>query len=241
MAVSSWEEFFESLSQFATLSSVYRDNRRSDLIEYAITRCESFLRVLYAIYSTIETELGESAVLHSIRDLTGWLQQIKSLLNESYDGLPDIQSGTAISVDTSSRGQRGRPKVLISRLYTIGPRELGFSWTKVSSILGISRRTLYSHRQEQGLVGESDPFALSDLTDEQLDQTVQDIKAQMPYIGIQLVHGALRARGIRVPQYRVRECLHRVDPINSALRWPCFTSNLLCARSKLPLAHGWES
>ena len=78
------------------------------------------------------------------------------------------------------------------------------------SILGISRRTLYSYRQEQ--VGEGDPYALPNLTDENLDLTLQD------YIGIRLVHGALRARGIRVPQYRVRECLHRVDP---TLRWAC--------------------
>jgi len=72
-----------------------------------------------------------------------------------------------------------------------------------------------------GLIGDGDPYALSNISDDQLDVVVDEIKRTMPYIGIRMVHASLRARGIRVPEYRVRECVHRTDPVNTALRWAC--------------------
>ena len=77
------------------------------------------------------------------------------------------------------------------------------------------------------------------MSDHDLDQRVQDIKSQMLYIGIRMVHGALRSRGVRVPQYQVRDCLHGIDPVNTALRWACM-SNLLCTWT-LTVAHRWQS
>jgi hypothetical protein len=41
----------------------------------------------------------------------------------------------------------------------------------------------------------------------------------MPEIGERMMLGALRSRGIVVPRHRVRQILHRVDPISIALRW----------------------
>ena len=180
-----------------------------------------FLRVVNAIQDTIDHDSTiastlNSSLLYTIRDLGCCLQQIKTVLSSS---LPNDQY--SVTVTAVPTGQRGQPKVSLSIDYVIGLRELGFSWTKVASILGISRRTLYSHRLEMGLTGDGDPFAMSEITDHDLDQRVQDIKSQMPYIGIRMVHGTLRSRGVRVPQYRVRDCLHRIDPINTALRWAC--------------------
>ena len=41
----------------------------------------------------------------------------------------------------------------------------------------------------------------------------------MPEIGERMMMGALRSRGITVQRHRVRQMLHKVDPISSALRW----------------------
>lgn len=41
----------------------------------------------------------------------------------------------------------------------------------------------------------------------------------MPEIGERMTVGALRSRGITVPRHRVRQMLHKVDPIGAALRW----------------------
>ena len=37
----------------------------------------------------------------------------------------------------------------------------------------------------------------------------------MPEIGGRMTMGALRSRGITVPRHRVRQMLHKVDPISS--------------------------
>ena len=41
----------------------------------------------------------------------------------------------------------------------------------------------------------------------------------MPEIGERMTMGALRSRGITVPRRRVRQMLHKVEPISAALRW----------------------
>lgn len=59
----------------------------------------------------------------------------------------------------------------------------------------------------------------SDLSDEALECVILDIKESMPEIGERMTMGALRSRGIIVPRHRVRQILHKVDPISTALRW----------------------
>ena len=59
----------------------------------------------------------------------------------------------------------------------------------------------------------------SDLSDEALEYVILDIKESMPEIGERMTMGALRSRGIVVPRHRVRQILHKVDPISTALRW----------------------
>lgn len=41
----------------------------------------------------------------------------------------------------------------------------------------------------------------------------------MPDIGERMMQGTLRSRGTVVPRRRVREVIHRIDPINVLLRW----------------------
>ncbi len=38
-----------------------------------------------------------------------------------------------------------------------------------------------------GMIERGDPYALSDITDHDLDQMVGDVKKSMPYIGIRMV------------------------------------------------------
>lgn len=45
------------------------------------------------------------------------------------------------------------------------------------------------------------------------------IRRLTPNIGQRRLAGALRARGIRIQRWRVRDCLRRVDPLGTTLRW----------------------
>ena len=56
-------------------------------------------------------------------------------------------------------------------------------------------------------------------TDEQLIREVGEIRRLTPNIGQRRLLGALRARGIRIQRWRIRECLRRVDPLGTSLRW----------------------
>lgn len=69
----------------------------------------------------------------------------------------------------------------------------------------------------------------SDISDDELDQIYKEITAAdanvssggflTPNIGRSRFIGALRSRGFRVQRWRVSNCLRRLDPVGTALRW----------------------
>ena len=66
----------------------------------------------------------------------------------------------------------------------------------------------------------------TNLSDEDLDVLIGGIKSSTPEgIGIGMLEGHLRARGIWLPNSRVRiwESLRRLDPIQTQLRWNTIT------------------
>ncbi len=155
------------------------------------------------------------------------LQELLSALEDirrSWSGrleCCDSQESSRASRVLEYTGRPGRPCVMVQDSQLIGLRQLGLSWSKIGTILGISRRTLYDRRLELDLLGDQDPMAFTSITDGNLDATVRDIKDHMPHVGIRMTRGGLESRGIHVPEYRIRESLQRVDPVNSALRWAC--------------------
>ncbi|XP_019862005.1 PREDICTED: uncharacterized protein LOC109590546 [Amphimedon queenslandica] len=94
-------------------------------------------------------------------------------------------------------------------------RSLRFTWEKIASILCVSRSTLYRRLQEVGL---ATAITYSDITDQNLDRLIYTIKETHPNDGERLMLGHLSSYGIRVPRHRLRASIHRVDPINTALR-----------------------
>ena len=62
------------------------------------------------------------------------------------------------------------------------------------------------------------------ISDENLKDTIQQLRQLQPYCGVSLVWGNLRARGIKVTRERVRHMLRIVDPIGRVLR--CFPGTI---------------
>ena len=85
-------------------------------------------------------------------------------------------------------------------------RKLGFTWSKIATMLNISRRTLYRCLEDTDLAG------YSDVSDQELDGIIQTYKRTHPNDGEAIVMGYIRSQGIHVPRRRIRESLHRVDP-----------------------------
>ena len=109
----------------------------------------------------------------------------------------------------------GRPSIKVDIDEVEYLRSLRFSWTKIASLLGISRSTLYRRLESEGL---SQDLTFSNLTDTELDEKIVAIKQLHPNDGERMMIGHLLSSGIIVQRSRVRASIHRVDPINTALR-----------------------
>ena len=72
---------------------------------------------------------------------------------------------------------------------------------------GVSTSTVYRRRQEL----QFQDNVLS-VTDSELDTIILDIRMYNPNIGVTLMEGEVRSRGIRASHRRVWEAMRRVDP-----------------------------
>ena len=203
--------YFERLRNFVSShqSSEFMDTSQLSLDNY-ITVCESILEQLQ---STQDPDLQD--VQQNMVEIIASLREIQYywLMNELR------VEGAHVSVFVDRRpktGSRGRPKISVRREVVEFLHDLRLSWTKISQMLGISRKTLYTIRQEHGLTESHNFTAISDVD---LDDCVRRIKNRMPEAGQSMVNGALCAQGVHVPLLRMRESLLRVDPVCTALRW----------------------
>lgn len=94
-------------------------------------------------------------------------------------------------------------------------RGLHLSWTKIAQILGISRSTLYRRLDDEEL---SQAATYTTISDAEIDRLMSLIKHNHPNDGERLVAGHLTRRGIIIPRARMRASIHRIDPINTAIR-----------------------
>ena len=79
---------------------------------------------------------------------------------------------------------------------------------------GVSTSTVYRRRQEL----QFQDNVLS-VTDSELDTIILDIRMYNPNIGVTLMEGEVRSRGIRASHRRVWEAMRRVDPEGVSDRW----------------------
>ena len=83
--------------------------------------------------------------------------------------------------------------------------------------------TILRRRTEFGLSDEFERY--SDLADDELDQIYASVTGNpregplTPSMGRRRFLGALRSRSLRIQRWRVSDCLRRIDPIGTALRW----------------------
>ncbi|MED6295338.1 hypothetical protein CHARACLAT_030719 [Characodon lateralis] len=78
------------------------------------------------------------------------------------------------------------------------------------------------------------------LPDEELDNLVVAIKAEMPNVGDRLVMGRLRSLGHRIQWSRVKAAMHGVDETGSLSRLTqlgCVVRRTYCVRAPLSLVH----
>ena len=88
-------------------------------------------------------------------------------------------------------------------------------WAVMVKCLSVSAGTLSRRRIQFGILD------YSEINEEELDWNVRDILRLTPFSAEKYVRGALRACGIYVQRWKIREALLRIDLVNRAIRRRC--------------------
>ena len=104
---------------------------------------------------------------------------------------------------------------------------MGFTWTKIAQMFGVSQWTLYRPVREFNL---QDMTSFSSMADSQLDEIIREyLRQHGSTTGQTYIAGYIRSLGLRIQWQRIRESMARVDPRNTALRWACVVRCRKCS------------
>ena len=204
-AIQSGAFLFEDLKRFRFCNDeLAHDLPEAKVAEFIMVLCGVFIAMNH-----VET------VKNSVPELIIAFQEE---LSKIWNNITEHQSFAINDNNVHSRpstfktGTAGRPKLEINSDQIRSFRKLGFSWTKIASVLGISRRSLYRRRHE------FDVESFNEISDADLDLLVQEILMRAPNSGERLMIGSLRSRGLRIQRKRIRESILRVDPVSRLMR-----------------------
>lgn len=140
------------------------------------------------------------------------LSELCRLIRDEKEHAQNLQSNLLVQMGT---GHAGRPKINFSQEYLQYLLGIPLSVTTIARLLGVSRHTIHRRLSENNMSVAS---LYSQMTDDELDSMVTDIKMTMPHCGYRMMKGALKARGHVVQWERVRAAMHRVDTIGVLTR-----------------------
>lgn len=87
---------------------------------------------------------------------------------------------------------------------------LKLSYAQIAKVLGICRTSLYKKMNEYR-INYKEKYSI--ISDNELDNTIKQIYQDQHKMGEVMLMGHLRSKGIDVQRKRVREAIHRVDPV----------------------------
>ncbi|XP_033122217.1 uncharacterized protein LOC117121206 [Anneissia japonica] len=102
----------------------------------------------------------------------------------------------------------GRPEIEFDIERAKEMLKLQFTIADIARVFGVSRTTVYRHLNRNG----HEPSKYTDITNQELEMVVDEIKKSHPNAGEAYLMGHLRSRGIRIQRARLRKALQAVDP-----------------------------
>ena len=159
----------------------------------------------------------EPAIISKLETHLTVIDKVVGLLKYFFRRALSLRPATVVEntcVIDRKPGEVGRPRFHIT---SEDLRSLGFSWSKIAMMLGVSRWTISRRVRDYGL---EDMRGFSQILNEELDHIVRSYMDQHGTTsGQTYITGHIRSLGYRVQRSRIRECLARLDPRNTALRW----------------------
>ena len=150
-----------------------------------------------------------------LSELIDILWELVIMWRQYHETIESTSYGVQYVAPLVHSNHRGRPHFLISRNQLEYLRSLSFTWSQISSLLGVSRMTIYRRREEFGMLDEQ----ATGLSDSELIALLEELRQEFPYIGQVMVMGILQSRGFQVSRERVREYSTDRPTEYTALRW----------------------
>lgn len=183
------------------------ENYGAIIVAMAVAVSESETENAEELVGTTEARTSLSALLS---ELLSAMESARVKLSEVVETLPSENLSNVLSTLPSTGG---RPAFDIKKEHIEQLRDAGMDWKAISRFLGISEKTLQRRRAECGLTAN-----FCTISDSDLDRQVAEILQLTPYSGESYIRGGLKGRQIHVQRERVRESIHRVDPIGRSIR-----------------------
>ncbi|CAB5205585.1 unnamed protein product [Rhizophagus irregularis] len=178
----------------------------------ALELCVERLNLLSAMYSYLLNVREQPYYITQINTILLLKDQLETRIENLQDESSNINSRLV-----SFKPTGGRYKVIILECALRLLRQEGFEWTQIAEIFGVSTKTIYRRRKEYNI--PDDLASYTEITNEQLDDLIRDLRAEHPFFGQVLLMGSLRSLGIRIPRQRLRESLQRIDTFGVLNRW----------------------
>ena len=148
------EEFFKSLYQCIIGAQQHLNDAERNGSDYWLRRILSYEAVVSALLSRIRASHGESNL---VEDLVLLVQYISSVRSQLARILPETQEDDlnpqeeVLRLNTVQVQSPGRPTLAVNMDDVSRLRSMGFSWNDISSLFGISSRTLRGRRLQSGV------------------------------------------------------------------------------------------
>lgn len=114
----------------------------------------------------------------------------------------------SLTLSTENTGMKGRPVIIVPADLVEFFIDCGFSQKDMSSLLGISRRTLCRRLEDMGI---SMATKFTNISNAELDDKIQQIIVRFPNIGYRSVKSHLASVDVIVQEERIRKAMRRVD------------------------------
>ena len=196
----------------STLTEYSTENtcNRLDQLEILNNRLESVCSSFTTLLNNLSTDQNTFSL---VSDVLTTLMSIQGMVCNEVERIQSRNDSRSYRCPTHITNRPGRPKYDITKNQLEFLRCKHFSWVNIAKMLHVSTRTL----RRKNELGIDDNFSV--ISEEELTRIMEEIIKVTPNIGQSRMVGALRARGLNIQRHRVRECLRRIDPVGTTLRW----------------------
>ena len=209
------QPFVQAVQQLITDcgNHIARPSAQMQDSQYLLSQLEVTLLILEEGMQLLSSSVFESEYMLLSRFRSSIMQCIRTMQYGFNDcTVPPI---VLSSYNLHYTGLPGRPKIVLNIDTVEFLRHCGYTWCEVAQCLQISRTTLWRHLKDINYQIQK----YSEISDDELDSYLIQIQKENPNCGQQLLHGYLKAKGILVQRYRLRESVARTDPLRRHIRW----------------------